>query len=139
MTHSCRATPGPPGVPLGAGGRPLDLTDPQEDSTVHCQQQTRRSRAWAPGPQCPWASLVAQAGKESACSVGDLGSIPGLGRPPGERKGYPLQYSGLENSMNWIVHGVAESRTRLSDFHFHFSISIQQHLRINSLLPGCPA
>ena len=41
------------------------------------------------------------AGKESACSVGDLGSIPGLGRSLGEGKGYPLQYSGLENSMDW--------------------------------------
>ena len=40
------------------------------------------------------------AGKESACNMGDLGSIPGLGRSPGEGKGYPLQYSGLENSMN---------------------------------------
>ena len=45
------------------------------------------------------------AGKESACNVGDLGSIPALGRPPGEGKGYPLQYSGLENSMDCIVHG----------------------------------
>ena len=49
------------------------------------------------------------AGKESACNVGDLGLIPGLGRAPGEGKGYPLQYSGLENSMDCIVHGVAES------------------------------
>ena len=46
--------------------------------------------------------------------------IPGLGRSPGEGKGYPLQYSGLENSKDCIciVHGVAESRTQLSDFHF---------------------
>ena len=56
------------------------------------------------------------AGKESACHVGDLGSIPELGRSPREGKGYPLQYSGLENSMNrgaWqaTVHGVAKSRT----------------------------
>ena len=51
------------------------------------------------------------AGKESACSVGDPGSIPGLGRSPGERKGYPLQYSGLENSMDYTVHGVAKSQT----------------------------
>ena len=58
------------------------------------------------------------AGKESACSVGDLGLIPGLGRSPGEGNGYPLQYSGLENSMDCIVHGVAKSRT-LSDFRFH--------------------
>ena len=47
--------------------------------------------------------------KESACHVGDLASIPGLGRSPGEVKGYSLQYSGLENSMDCIVQGVAES------------------------------
>ena len=44
------------------------------------------------------------AGKESACNAGDLGLIPGLGRSPGEGKGYPFQYSGLENSMDYIVH-----------------------------------
>ena len=54
----------------------------------------------------------------SACSVGDLGLIPGLGRSPGEGKGYPLQYSGLENSMDCMVNGVAKSQTRLRDFHF---------------------
>ena len=59
------------------------------------------------------------AGKESTCSAGDLGSIPGLGRSPEEGKGYPLQYSGLENAMDYIVHGVAKSRTQLRDFHFH--------------------
>ena len=57
------------------------------------------------------------AGKESACNERNLGSIPGLGRCPGEEKGYPLQYSGLENSMNCIVHGVTKSRTQLSDFN----------------------
>ena len=56
-------------------------------------------------------------GKECACNVGDLGSIPGLGRSPAEGKGYPLQYSGLDNSMDCIVHGVTKSRTQLSDFH----------------------
>ena len=56
------------------------------------------------------------AGKESACNVRDPGLIPGLGRSPGERKGYPLQYSGLENSMDCIVHGITKRRTRLSDF-----------------------
>jgi len=52
------------------------------------------------------------AGKESTCNAGDLGSIPGLGRSPEEEKGYPLQYSGLENSMDCIVHyiGVANSQ-----------------------------
>ena len=58
-------------------------------------------------------------GKESTCNVRDLGSIPWLGRSPGEGKGYPLQYSGLENSMDCIVHGVTKNGTRLSDFHFH--------------------
>ena len=43
--------------------------------------------------------------------MGDLGSVPGLGRSPGEGKGYPLQYSGLENPMDCIVHGVTESDT----------------------------
>ena len=51
------------------------------------------------------------AGKESTCNVGDLSSIPGLGRSPGEGKGYSLQYSGLENSVDCIVHGVAKSQT----------------------------
>jgi len=60
--------------------------------------------------------------KESACNAGDLSSIPGLGTSPGEGKGCPLQYSGLENSMDCIVHGVAKSQTRLSDFHFTFSV-----------------
>ena len=62
------------------------------------------------------------AGKESTCRVGDLGSISGLGRSPGEEKGCPLQYSGLENSMDCIVDGIAESRTRLSNFHFHCNL-----------------
>ena len=65
------------------------------------------------GPQgFPGAST----GKESACNAGDLGLILGLGRSPGEGKGYPFQYSGLENSTDCIVHGVIKSRTRLSDF-----------------------
>ena len=57
-------------------------------------------------------------GKESAFNAGDLGSIPGLGRSAGEGIGYPLQYSGLENSMDYTIHGVTKSQTRLSDFHF---------------------
>ena len=62
------------------------------------------------------------AGKESACNAGDLGSIPGLGRSPGEGKGYPVQDSGLENSMDCIDHGVAKSWTRLSDFQSWFVV-----------------
>ena len=58
-------------------------------------------------------------GKESACNAGDLGSIPGLGRSSGRGKGYPLQYFGLENSMDCIIHGVTKSRTQLRDFHIN--------------------
>ena len=61
--------------------------------------------------------------KESACSAGDLGSIPGLGRSSGEGNDNPLQYSGLENSMDCIVQGVAKSQTWLSDFDFPSIIS----------------
>ena len=60
------------------------------------------------------------AGKESVCNEMELGSIPGLGRCPGEGKGYPLQYSGLENSMDCIVHGITKIWIWQSDFHFHF-------------------
>ena len=63
---------------------------------------------------------LGSAGEESTCNAGDLSLIPGLGRSPGEGKGYPLQYSSLENSMDCTVHGAAKSQTRLSDFHFHF-------------------
>ena len=69
------------------------------------------------------------AGKESTCNVGDLGSISGLVRSPGEGKGYPLQYSGLENSMDCIVHGVTKSQTQLNNFNFT-SLSLQS--------PMCP-
>ena len=57
---------------------------------------------------------MAQLVKEYTCSVGDLGSIPGLGSSPGEGKVYPLHCSELENSMG---HGVEKSRTELNDFH----------------------
>ena len=60
---------------------------------------------------CARAFPCDPAGKESAFNARDLGSIPGLGRSPGEGKGYPLQYSGLENFMDCIVHGIAESDT----------------------------
>ena len=61
---------------------------------------------------------MAQLVKDSP--VGDLGVIPGFGKSPGEGKGYLLQYSGLEISMDCIVHEVAKSRTSLNDYHFHF-------------------
>ena len=95
-------------------------------ATVHgvAKSQTRLKRLSTQGPNvlstantacaCFWASLVAQLVK----NLPAMGLIPGLGRSPGEMKGSPLQYSGLENSMDYIVHGVAKSQTRLSDFHF---------------------
>ena len=63
-------------------------------------------------------------GKQSACNVGDLGLIPGLGRSPGKRKGYPFQYSGLENSMDCIVvHEVAKlDTTEWLSLHFKTGI-----------------
>ena len=82
-------------------------------------------------------------GKEPACNAGDPSSIPGLGRSPGEGKGYPLQCSGLENSMASIGRGVSKSRTRLSSLHFHcfgrknmvckpcFALSLNPYLSVN--------
>ena len=58
--------------------------------------------------------------KNPPANAGDVGSIPGLGRSPGEGNSNPLQYSGLENAMDSIAHEVAKSQTRLSDFPFHF-------------------
>ena len=87
--------------------------------------------------------------KVSASNAGDLGSIPGSGRSPGEGNGNPLQYSCLENPMDggawWaIVHGVAKSRTRLSDFTFTFTMcgcgswtmKKAEHRRIDALNCG---
>ena len=68
-------------------------------------------------------------GKESACNTGDPSSVPGLGRSPGEGKGYSLQYSGPEKSMDCVVHEVTKRRARLSDFHFHFQYSIDDLIR----------
>ena len=73
------------------------------------------------------------AGKEYACYVGDLGSIPGLGRFPEEGNGYPLQYSGLENSMDHIVYGVTKSQTWLSDLHSLILYSGQNYILLKKL------
>ena len=89
----------------------------------------QQTPVWFPGQEDPLEKGQAthcsilglpcgSAGKESACNEGDLGSIPGLGRGPGEGQGYPLQYSGLENSTDCTVHGVTKSRTQLNNFHF---------------------
>ena len=79
------------------------------------------------------------AGKESACSAGDLGLVSGLGKSPVERKGYPIQYSGLENFMDCIVHGVTKSQTQLRDFHFHFHFTFVANDDFKKLLVNvCP-
>ena len=99
------------------------------------KQKTRvRSRSASRGSLVPcllraWVKLEGlgqvygegthSAGKESTCNAGDLGSIPGLGRCPAEGNRYPLQYSGLENSMDCIVPEVKKSWAQLSGFHFH--------------------
>ena len=76
------------------------------------------------------------AGKESSCNAGDMGSILGLGRSPGEGKGYPLQCSGLKNSMACVGHGVTKSHTGLSDFFtFTYHIPHPAHKGISS--PSC--
>ena len=61
--------------------------------------------------QCLTGFPDSSVAKESACNVGNVGSVPGLGRSRGEGKRYPLQYSGLENSKDCVVHGVANSWT----------------------------
>ena len=77
--------------------------------------------------------------KESACNAGDPGSIPGVGRSPGEGNGKPLEYSSLENPMDsgawWAtIRAVTKSRTRLSKEHFHFHFMIELKL---CCLPSC--
>ena len=72
------------------------------------------------------------------CNAGDLGSTRGLGRSPGEVKGYLLHYSGLENSMDCIVHGVSKSWTRLSNFYFHFTTQFTEYILNFSANPLFP-
>ena len=109
-------------------------------SVSHRKRRKEGSEAWFPGlwvGKIHWRRLstpvflgfpCSSAGKESTCNAGDLDSIPGLGRSPGEGKGYPVQYSGLENSTNggawWAtVHRVTKSQTQLRDRHTHTDIS----------------
>ena len=71
--------------------------------------------------------------------MGDLVSVLGLGRYPRGRKGYPLQYFGLENSMDCIVHGVAKSPIGLSDFHFHCQHADQMGFPFGTVVKNPPA
>ena len=81
------------------------------------------------------------AGKESTCNAGDLDSIPGLGRSPGEGKGSPLQYSGLENSKDCIVHGVTVyspwGQTQLSNFYILTDVKSQISQSTENKLKNC--
>ena len=72
------------------------------------------------------------AGKESPCNAGDLGLNPGLGRSPEEGKGYPLQYSGLENSMDCIVRGVAKRLSYLSLIFYLLFVYLKSNLKTKS-------
>ena len=99
---------------------------------THCRKLSWETIIWN-GPGSDHLLILERlpdslVGKESACNAGDQDLIPGLGRSPGEGKGNPLQYSGLENSMDCIVHGVAKSWTQLSDFHFTYK---NKHFNIN--------
>ena len=80
-----------------------------------------------------WGFPHSSVGKESACNAADLSLIPKLGRSPGKGKGYLLQYSGLETSIDYTVYGVAKRRTQLSDFHFHFHDPITIYLVVLGL------
>ena len=81
----------------------------------HCS--AKRLGVTLPGLPLSLTFPCGSASKKSACL------IPGLGRSPGERKGYPLQYSSLENSMDRIIYGVAKSQIQLSDFHFYIQLT----------------
>ena len=95
---------------------------------LHCPKNPVCSVSLSAFPHPTRPSLVAQLVKNLLqCGRPEfdpwVGEIPGLVRSPGEGKGYPLQYSVLENFMDCIVHGVAKSQIQLSDFHFHFPLT----------------
>ena len=92
----------------------------QAKGTMQIISVKRHSLSHLPDDCFSSSSSLSSVGKEFTCNAGDTGSSPGSGRSPGEGKGYQLQYSGLENSMDCIVHGVTKTQTGLSDFHFHF-------------------
>ena len=119
------------GLPDSSVGKefPLQCRRPQFNSWVRkiCWRRDRLPIPVFLGFPCDSAD------KESTCNVGDQGFISGLGISPGEGNSYPLQYSGLENSMDCIVHGVAKSQTPLSKFHrqitvtfYYYYLSVQK-------------
>ena len=118
------------GFPCGSAGKESTCNARDPGSIPGLRIHWRRNRV--PNPVFlgfPGGS----AGKESACNVGDLGLIPELERSPGEGKSYPLQYSGLGNFMDCIVHREAKSRAGLSDCRFHFHSA-----QFSSVTQSCP-
>ena len=114
VSISARDYPAVPSMSnAGHPGTILDCFRPPPPLTDRCLWQFYR-----PYPASLAAPLI-----ENPPACWRPGSIPGLGRYPGEGKGYPLQCSGLENSVDWVVHGAAKSWTQLSAFHFHFTLS----------------
>ena len=106
---------------------------------ILCRPRTFKnceSLRWRPVTYIILYIIYSSVGRESACNGGGPGSIPGSGRSTGEGISYPLQYSGLENSMDCIVHGVAKSQTRPNDFHFHTSIKKKQR-KMNNYYNQC--
>ena len=115
-------------LPVATGIESVFIPIPQKGNAKECSNY--RTIALISHANLPCGS----AGRESTCNAGDLGSIPGLRRYLTEGKGYLLQLSGLENSMDYIVHGVAKSWTHLSDFDFFTSLVISM---VKTLLPHC--
>ena len=126
--QSLKSRPPPPAAPTTS--TVPSWTQPSS-SEIYLHRDVYILKMWT--VSCPFLnrgfpdSLV---GKESACNAGDPSLIPGSGRSAGEGIGYPLQYSGLENSMDYAVHRVAKSQTQLSDLKkktFHLTTSLGFH------------
>ena len=108
------------GFPCGSGGKESTSNAGDPGSIPGSGRSAGEGIGYPLQYSC--TSLVAQLVKKSTCNAGDLGLSLGLGRSPGEGNGHPLQFSGLENSMDCIIHGVTKSQTQLSDLHFHFHL-----------------
>ena len=120
-----------------SSSRMLEKEDLERLQECVCVYQSEGTKWLLNCPSMPTSGFpYGSAGKESTRNSGDLGSIPGLGRFPGEGNCYPLQYSGLENSMDYTVHGVTKSQTRLSDFHFHFLFSSPPRMARDQRISG---
>ena len=121
------------GLPGSSAGKKKNLPAMQETPVQFLDQEIPWRRDRLPTPVFlgfPGGS----AGKESACNAGDLGSIPGWGRPPEEGNDYSLQYSGLEKSTDCIVHGVANSQTGMAPNDILINVSAKTLFMLTSVL-----